>query len=76
MKDNYEARKALMTGFEETLGGLDMLLKAGKIKHWAISNETCWGTTMWCETAKKLGVPLPVCIQNGTVVRVVTERVE
>jgi hypothetical protein len=40
------------------------LIKAGKIRHWGLSNETAYGVTMFCETAKRLGVPLPITIQN------------
>lgn len=41
------------------------LIKAGKVKHWGVSNETTFGICQLCETAKRLGVPLPVSIQVG-----------
>jgi aryl-alcohol dehydrogenase-like predicted oxidoreductase len=41
------------------------LIKAGKIKAWGVSNETTFGVCQLCETAKRLGVPLPVSIQVG-----------
>ncbi|CAG9464790.1 unnamed protein product [Pedinophyceae sp. YPF-701] len=50
--------------FEEQVQAMGDLIKAGKIKAWGLSNETAYGVTMMCETAKKLGVPLPVTIQN------------
>jgi aryl-alcohol dehydrogenase-like predicted oxidoreductase len=37
---------------------------AGKVRHWGLSNESAYGVTMFCETAKRLGVPLPITIQN------------
>lgn len=40
------------------------LIEEGKIRSWGVSNETSYGLTMMCETAKRLGVPLPVTIQN------------
>ena len=40
------------------------LIKAGKIKNWGLSNESAYGVTMFCETAKRLEVPLPITIQN------------
>ena len=40
------------------------LIKAGRIRYWGLSNETAYGVTMMCETAKRLGVPLPITIQN------------
>lgn len=40
------------------------LIKVGKIKNWGLCNETAYGVTMFCETANRLGVPLPITIQN------------
>lgn len=40
------------------------LIKAGKVRHWGLSNETAYGVTSMCEAAKRLGVPLPVTVQN------------
>lgn len=50
--------------FEELVQAMGDLIKAGKIRYWGLSNETAYGVTMMCETAKRLGVPLPVTIQN------------
>lgn len=50
--------------FEEQVKAVGELVKSGKIKYWGLSNETAYGVTMFCETAKKLGVPLPITIQN------------
>lgn len=41
------------------------LIKAGKIRHWGLSNETPYGTIMMCNAADKLGVPRPMTIQNS-----------
>ncbi|KAF6257801.1 aldo/keto reductase [Scenedesmus sp. NREL 46B-D3] len=49
---------------EEQVAAMGELIKAGKIKHWGLSNETTFGVCQFCETAKRLGVPLPVSIQN------------
>ena len=46
----------------ETMGGL---IKAGKIRHWGLSNETAWGVAAFVRAADALGVPRPVTIQNG-----------
>ena len=32
-------------------------------RHWGVSNETTYGICQLCETAKRLGVPLPISIQ-------------
>lgn len=50
--------------FEEQVSALGELIRAGKVRHWGLSNETSYGVVMMAETASKLGVPLPVTIQN------------
>lgn len=59
LQKNYEP-----TPFEESVAAVGELLESGKIKQWGLSNENAYGVTMMCETAKRLGVPLPVSIQN------------
>ncbi|MGS2718515.1 NADP(H)-dependent aldo-keto reductase [Eionea flava] len=49
---------------EETITALGELLKAGKIRHYGLSNETPWGVMEVCRVADKLGLPYPVTIQN------------
>eukprot|EP00741_Cyanophora_paradoxa_P008686 tig00001368_g8409.t1 len=50
--------------FEESVAALGELIKEGKIRHWGLSNETTFGVCHFAEAAKRLGVPLPVSIQN------------
>jgi aryl-alcohol dehydrogenase-like predicted oxidoreductase len=59
-----EAPEREVVAFEESVEAVGDLIKAGKIRHWGLSNETAYGITMMCETAKRLGVPLPVSVQN------------
>ena len=40
------------------------LVKAGKIRHWGLSNETSWGVMAFARTASELGLPRPVTLQN------------
>jgi aryl-alcohol dehydrogenase-like predicted oxidoreductase len=49
---------------EETLGVLADLVKAGKIRHVGVSNETPWGLSQFLRAAEKLGLPRVVSIQN------------
>ncbi|MBZ2189639.1 aldo/keto reductase [Alcanivorax sp. JB21] len=49
---------------EETIEVLDGLVKAGKIRHYGLSNETAWGTMKYVMEAERLGAPRPVSIQN------------
>lgn len=49
---------------EEVLTTLAELQKAGKIRHFGLSNESAWGCTRWCMMADQLGAPRPVSVQN------------
>lgn len=50
---------------EETITAMSDLIKAGKIKHYALSNETTFGVCEFIRIADKLGCPRPVTIQNS-----------
>ncbi|MDY7561336.1 NADP(H)-dependent aldo-keto reductase [Pseudomonas sp. 10B1] len=49
---------------EETLLVLDDLVKAGKIRHFGLSNETPWGTQRFLHMAESRHLPRAVSIQN------------
>ena len=49
---------------EETLSVLGDLVKAGKIRHFGLSNETPWGTHRFLHLAQTHGLPRAVSIQN------------
>lgn len=52
------------TPLEETLAALDDLVKAGKIRHVGLSNETPWGTMRFLELAEQGQGPRMASIQN------------
>jgi aryl-alcohol dehydrogenase-like predicted oxidoreductase len=49
----------------EQIDGLVALIKAGKIRHYGLSNETAWGVCEFRRIARELGAPGPVTIQNS-----------
>jgi aryl-alcohol dehydrogenase-like predicted oxidoreductase len=49
---------------EETLSVLAEFVKAGKIRHIGVSNETPWGVSQFLRAAERLGLPRIVSIQN------------
>lgn len=49
---------------EETLSALDRLVKAGKIRHIGLSNETPWGVSEFVKIAERTGLARVVSIQN------------
>lgn len=52
---------ANLTDMLETLGDL---VKAGKIRHVGVSNETTWGIAQWLRIAEQQGLPRLVSVQN------------
>lgn len=42
----------------------DDLIRAGKIRHLALSNESVWGTARWLHLAETHGLPRMVSVQN------------
>lgn len=50
--------------FLEVLQTLDELVRAGKIRHVGLSNETAWGTGKWLDLAEKHRLPRMASIQN------------
>ena len=49
----------------EQVEGMAAMIKAGKIRHYGLSNETAWGVCEFHRVAKEIGVPGPVTIQNS-----------
>jgi aryl-alcohol dehydrogenase (NADP+) len=49
----------------EQVEGMADMIKAGKIRHYGLSNETSWGVCEFWRAAKALGVPGPVTLQNS-----------
>ncbi|CAD5108399.1 NADP(H)-dependent aldo-keto reductase [Zestomonas carbonaria] len=52
------------TSIEETLTALAELVKAGKVRHIGVSNETPWGVAEFLKQSERLGLPRIVSIQN------------
>ncbi len=60
----YRHRDEEFTPLEETLEALDEQVKAGKIRHIGLSNETPWGAMRFLQLAESRGWPRAVSIQN------------
>jgi len=61
---SHDDPAAIRAHMEDVVGAIGRALKAGKIAHWGLSNETAWGTGQWLATADRLGVARPLSIQN------------
>jgi aryl-alcohol dehydrogenase-like predicted oxidoreductase len=53
------------TPLEETLAGLDAVIKAGKVRHVGLSNETAWGCSRYLKLAEQGKGPRMVSNQNA-----------
>ncbi|MCV2884525.1 aldo/keto reductase [Aestuariibacter sp. AA17] len=51
-------------GMLDILNGLDACIKAGKIRHWGLSDDTPWGISQYLRLAEKHSLPKMVSIQN------------
>lgn len=49
----------------EQVEGMAAMIKAGKIRHYGLSNESAWGVCEFWRAARELGVPGPVTLQNS-----------
>lgn len=60
----YRHQAQDFTPLQETLEVLGEQVKAGKIRHVGLSNETPWGAMKFLQLADSLGLPRMVSIQN------------
>lgn len=60
----YQHQECDFTPLEETLEVLAEQVKAGKIRHIGLSNETPWGAMRYLQLAETRGLPRMVSIQN------------
>jgi aryl-alcohol dehydrogenase-like predicted oxidoreductase len=58
-------RDADETPIAETLGVFDDLVKAGKIRHLGLSNESSWGVMQYVADSDRGAGPRPVSVQNA-----------
>lgn len=63
-KLGYQHKEGDFTPLEDTLEVLDEQVKAGKIRHVDLSNETPWGVMKFLQLAESRGWPRMVSIQN------------
>ena len=52
------------TSIAEQLDAFALLIKAGKVRHVGLSNETAWGLTEFVHQAERHGLPRVVSVQN------------
>jgi aryl-alcohol dehydrogenase-like predicted oxidoreductase len=50
---------------QQQIEAMEVLIKAGKIRAYGLSNESAWGVAEFSNIAKRLGVTRPATIQNN-----------
>ncbi len=58
------AKDREVTGIHEQLDALGSLVRAGKVRHVGVSNETPWGVCEFVRLAEQHGLPRIVSVQN------------
>jgi len=59
-----QKREETLANMLDVLQAADAAVKAGKIRHFALSNESAWGTAQWLRLAEEHGLPRVQSIQN------------
>lgn len=54
----------VLANIDDMLEGLGAMVKAGKIRHVGVSNETTWGIAQWLRIAEARGLPRVASVQN------------
>jgi aryl-alcohol dehydrogenase-like predicted oxidoreductase len=57
-------RAEIIANMHAVLEAAETARKAGKIKHFALSNETAWGTAQWLRLAEEHDLPRVQTVQN------------
>ncbi|OAN70979.1 aldo/keto reductase [Jannaschia sp. EhC01] len=57
-------RAEILDNMRDVLEAAAAAQKAGKIKHFALSNESAWGTAQWLRLAEEHGLPRVQTMQN------------
>lgn len=59
-----QSKAETLAHIHEVLETIDELVRAGKVGHIGLSNESTWGTAQWLRVAEETGLPRVVSIQN------------
>ena len=59
------AKESNGPSIREQIEGMALMIDAGKIRHYGLSNETSWGVCEFQRVARELSVPGPVTVQNS-----------
>lgn len=61
---SQQSKAETLDNMAEVLEAADKMVKAGKLRHFALSNDTAWGSSQWLRLAEDRGLPRVVSVQN------------
>jgi len=61
---SQQTKAGTLDNMAEVLEAADQLVKEGKLGHFALSNDTAWGTSQWLRIAEDRGLPRVASVQN------------
>ncbi|WP_040820925.1 aldo/keto reductase [Thalassobium sp. R2A62] len=59
-----QERAKTMDHMRDVLDAMDTVVKAGKVRSFGLSNESCWGTSQWLRLSDELNAPRVASVQN------------
>lgn len=60
----HQNKQQILDHIVSILETIDGLVKAGKIRHFGLSNDSAWGTAQWLRASEERGLPRAQTIQN------------
>ncbi len=57
-------KEQTLAHMRDVLEAADKAVKAGKIRHFSLSNDSAWGTSQWLRIAEDTGLPRVQTVQN------------
>jgi aryl-alcohol dehydrogenase-like predicted oxidoreductase len=59
-----QVKSVTLAHMEEILDAADRMIKAGKMRYFALSNDTVWGVAQWMRLSEERGLPRVMSLQN------------
>jgi len=59
-----QVKSVTLAQMEEILDAADRMINAGKMRYFALSNDTVWGVAQWMRLSEERGLPRVMSLQN------------
>ena len=61
---SHQAKSETLEHMLDVLAAMDEVIRAGKVRAFGLSNDSCWGTCQWLRLAEDNGLPRVASVQN------------